>query len=54
MFLGFSHRVAPGRIETADEMAAVERVGGSIRFECRLLAVELIADLEIGIDARIA
>jgi len=53
-FLGFGDRVAPGRIEAADEMAAVERVGRPIRLECRLLAVELIADLEIVLDAGIA
>jgi len=35
-------------------MAAVKRVGRPIRLECRLLAVELIADLEIVLDAGIA
>ena len=54
MLFRFCDRVAPGRIEASDQMPAVERVGGSVGFECRLLAVELVTDLEIGVDARIA
>ena len=53
MLLGFVNRAAPSRVKSADEMAAVERIGGSIRLECRLLTVELVADLE-AVDTGVA
>ena len=54
MLLGLIGAVAPGRVEAADQMPAIEGIGAPISFERRLLAIELIADLEVFLDPRVA
>ena len=45
-------RVAPGGVETTNQMAAIERIGDSSASKVDCFAIELVADLEGALSMR--